>query len=160
MLQTRLTENDYTQRVENASVSGETTKGGLARLPRLLKRHRPQLVVVELGANDGLRGIPAAEAERNLRRIIELVAAAGGTCLLLEMRIPPNYGPAYTEQFDALYERLGELENARLVPFFLHDVVLDRSLMQSDGLHPNASAQAKMLDNVWVYLEDELYYLE
>ncbi len=157
LLQVRLAENGYSYRVENASISGETTSGGLARLPHLLKRYRPAVVVVELGANDGLRGIPIAEAERNFLKIFQLIAAAGATTLLLEMRVPPNYGPAYTGQFAHLYGRLGDLDNIRLVPFFLHDVVLNGSLMQSDGLHPNASAQPKMLENVWVYLEDELY---
>ncbi|HJP34794.1 MAG TPA: arylesterase [Gammaproteobacteria bacterium] len=156
LLRARLAENGYVYRVENASISGETTSGGLARLPRLLKRHRPAVVVVELGANDALRGIPVTEAERNFLDMCRLITVAGARTLLLEMRVPPNYGPAYTEQFDRLYGRLGELDNVRLVPFFLHDVVLDRSLMQNDGLHPNARAQSKMLENVWVYLEDEL----
>ena len=156
LLRARLAENGYVYRVENASISGETTSGGLARLPRLLKRHRPAVVVVELGANDVLRGIPVTEAERNFLDMCRLITVAGARTLLLEMRVPPNYGPAYTEQFDRLYGRLGELDNVRLVPFFLHDVVLDRSLMQNDGLHPNARAQSKMLENVWVYLEDEL----
>jgi acyl-CoA thioesterase-1 len=156
LLQRRLAQSGYSYRVENASISGDTTSGGLARLPRLLQRHRPLIVVVELGANDGLRGIPIAEAERNFRRILELISAAGATVLLLEMKVPPNYGPAYAEQFDQLYARLGDLDRVRLVPFFLHDVVLNRSLMQNDGLHPNADAQPKMLENVWVYLEDEI----
>jgi acyl-CoA thioesterase-1 len=152
-----LRESGYTHRVENASISGDTTSGGLARLPGLLTRHHPAMVVVELGANDGLRGIPIAEAERNLRRMLELINAAEATTLLLEMRVPPNYGPAYAAQFEDLYARLGELADVQLVPFFLHDVVLNRSLMQNDGLHPNANAQSKMLENVWVYLEDELH---
>ena len=156
LLQQRLHEFGYTHRVENASISGDTTSGGLARLPGLLMRHQPAMVVVELGANDGLRGIPTAEAERNLRRILELIGATGASTLLLEMRVPPNYGPTYAAQFDDLYARLGALDNVRLVPFFLHDVVLNRALMQDDGLHPNAHAQAKMLENVWVYLDDEL----
>jgi len=155
LLQQRLAQSGYSYRVENASISGDTTRGGLARLPKLLKRHRPMVVVVELGANDGLRGVPVAEAERNFRKILDLIAAAGATVLLLEMRVLPNYGPAYAEQFGQLFARLGDLDGVRLVPFFLHDVVLNRSLMQDDGLHPNASAQPKMLENVWVYLEDE-----
>lgn len=156
LLQRRLAQSGYAYRVENASISGDTSSGGLARLPRLLQRHRPMMVVVELGANDGLRGIPIAEAERNFRKMLDLITAAGATVLLLEMKVPPNYGPTYAEQFDQLFARLGDLDQVRLVPFFLHDVVLNRSLMQNDGLHPNMSAQPKMLENVWVYLEDEL----
>lgn len=157
LLQSRLAQSGYPHRVENASISGDTTSGGRARLPRLLQRHRPAIVIIELGANDGLRGVPIAEAERNFREMFELITAAGATTLLLEMRVPPNYGPVYAAQFDRLYARLGDLVDIFLVPFFLHDVVLNRSLMQNDGLHPNARAQAKMMENVWVYLEDELY---
>lgn len=157
LLQQRLREDGFIHRVENASISGDTTSGGLARLPGLLMRHRPVMVVVELGSNDGLRGIPIEEAERNLRRMLELISAIKATTLLLEMRVPPNYGPKYVRQFGGLYARLGDLDGVRLVPFFLHNVVLNASLMQNDGLHPNANAQAKMLENVWVYLKDELY---
>ncbi len=156
LLQRRLRDTGFSHRVENASISGDSTSGGLARLPELLRRHRPVAVVIELGANDGLRGIPVAEAERNLRRMLELVRGAEATSFLLEMRVPPNYGPAYAHQFEDLYRRLGASDEVHLVPFFLHDVVLDPSLMQSDGLHPNVNAQAKMLENVWVYLKDKL----
>ena len=156
LLQRRLAESGYPHRIENASISGDTTSGGLARLPALLKRHRPVMVVIELGANDGLRGIPIAEAERNLQRMLELILAMKAKTMLLEMRMPPNYGPRYAQQFENLYARLGIIENVHLVPFFLHDVVLDQSLMQNDGLHPNVNAQPKMLKNVWKYLNDEL----
>ena len=156
LLQRRLDELGYAHRVENASISGETTRGGATRLGALLRRHAPALVIVELGANDGLRGIPVAEAERNLRRMIDLIAERGIETLLFEMKVPPNYGPAYSEQFDALYARLGAIDGVRLVPFFLDGVVLNRTLMQSDGLHPNADAQPLILDNVWDYIEDAI----
>jgi len=156
LLQQRLERDDYPYRVENASISGETSSGGVKRLPALLDRYRPVLVIVELGANDGLRGIAVAEAERNLRRICEMIAVAGASTLLLEMRVPPNYGPVYAEQFEAIYTRLGKLDGVVLVPFFLDGVVLDRALMQNDGLHPNAAAQPLILDNIWTYVEDNL----
>ncbi|MFT4561370.1 MAG: acyl-CoA thioesterase-1 [Gammaproteobacteria bacterium] len=154
LLQQRLAEKGYDDRVENASISGDTSRGGLARLPTLLRTHAPKIVVLELGANDGLRGIAIPDIERNFRKMLDLIDATGAMILLLEMRVPPNYGPGYATQFDQLYARLEQTHELRLVPFFLRNVVLDRSLMQNDGLHPNALAQPKMLDNVWVYLED------
>ncbi len=158
LLQQRLREEGYPHRVENASISGDTTRGAARRLPRLLERHSPELVIIELGANDGLRGLPVAEAEANLRRMLDDARGHGARILLFEMRIPPNYGPAYSDQFTALYENLGALDDVRLVPFFLAGVVLDPALMQNDGLHPNAAAQPLMLDNVWAYVEDEISY--
>lgn len=155
-MQQRLSERGFPHRVENASISGETSAGGLRRLSALIERHRPELVVVELGANDGLRGIAIAEAERNLRGILQLVRESGAQGLLFEMKIPPNYGPQYASKFESLYDELSESEAVTLVPFFLADVVLKRSLMQNDGLHPNAKAQPIMLDSVWHYIEDEL----
>jgi acyl-CoA thioesterase I len=154
LLQQRLAEKGYGDRVENASISGDTSRGGLARLPALLKTHKPKIVVLELGANDGLRGLPIPDIEQNFYEMLDLIDASGATILLLEMRVPPNYGPRYAAQFNQLYARLEKAYELRLVPFFLRDVVLDRSLMQNDGLHPNALAQPKMLDNVWVYLAD------
>jgi len=156
LLQQRLAEHGYPYRVENASISGETTQGGLTRLATLLERHEPRLVIVELGANDGLRGIAIPEAERNLRRMLAMMRDHGTDTLLFEMRIPPNYGPVYAAQFEGMYDRLAELDDVRLVPFFLDGVVLNRSLMQNDGLHPNADAQPLILNNVWDYIEDEL----
>ena len=157
LLQERLRDHGLKLRVENASISGETTSGGLRRLAALLKRHNPSIVVVELGANDGLRGVSINEIDKNFRRILNQITRAGAAILLLEMRIPPNYGPKYSGQFVELYSRLEESYDLQLVPFFLHDVILDRRMMQADGLHPNALAQPKMLENVWVYLTDEIY---
>jgi acyl-CoA thioesterase-1 len=157
LLEQRLSDDGFSLRVENASISGETTSGGLRRLPALLEQHEPCIVVVELGANDGLRGIAINEIDTNFRRMLDQIVRSGATILLLEMRIPPNYGQKYSGQFLGVYRDLEDAYDLHLVPFFLHNVVLDRSLMQADGLHPNALAQPKMLENVWVYLANEIY---
>lgn len=156
LLQQRVHEYGYAYRIENASISGETSSGGARRLAKLLARHKPNLVVVELGANDGLRGIAIDELGRNLSKMLELINDAGATSLLFDMRVPPNYGPVYAARFEALYESFGERDNVILVPFFLDGVVLNRSLMQNDGLHPNADAQPIILDNVWDHIEDAI----
>ncbi len=135
--------------VVNASVSGETTSGGLARLPALLKAHHPELVIIELGGNDGLRGQPTKGMQRNLTSMVALSRAAGAKVLLLGMRIPPNYGPRYTEAFFNVYAKVAEAEAVPLVPFFLEGVATNDQLMQKDGIHPKASAQPLMLENVW-----------
>lgn len=139
--------------IVNASISGETTSGGLERLPALLAAHRPDVVVLELGANDGLRGLPVADMEANLARMIELAQAAHARVLLLGMRIPPNYGPRYTDRFHASYATLAARYGVPLVPFFLDGVAGDPALVQDDGLHPRAEAQPRMLENVWPALE-------
>ena len=151
LLEKRLAGKGY--RVVNASVSGETTSGGRARLPRALEQHRPQIVILELGGNDGLRGLPVATAEANLADMIQRVRAAGARLLLLGIRIPPNYGAAYTKQLDAMYVQLAERNKVPFVPFFLEGVALDAGLMQADGVHPNAAGQPRLLDNVWKGLE-------
>ena len=143
--------------VVNVSISGETTSGGLQRLPAALARWQPELVVIALGGNDGLRGTSLKVISNNLESMIKLSQEHGSKTLLAGMRIPPNYGPKYSGQFVELYSRLEESYDLQLVPFFLHDVILDRRMMQADGLHPNALAQPKMLENVWVYLTDEIY---
>ena len=149
LLQGRLKAKGYGHRVINASSSGETTGGALARLPRALERHRPAVVIIELGGNDGLRGLPIAEVRGNFEQLIGLSQKAGAKVLLVGMRIPPNYGPAYTQSFHALYGELAARHKLPLVPFFLDGIALDDSLMQEDGLHPNAAAQPKLLDQVW-----------
>jgi acyl-CoA thioesterase-1 len=149
LLQDRLKAKGYGQRVVNASASGETTGGALARLPRALERHRPQVVILELGGNDGLRGLPVADVRGNFEQLIERSQRAGAKVLLIGMRVPPNYGPAYTEAFHALYGDLARRYRLPLVPFFLDGIALDDALMQDDGLHPNADAQPKLLDQVW-----------
>ncbi|BBB27844.1 arylesterase [Amphritea japonica] len=152
LLDQKLEKNGFSYEVINASISGETTHGGLTRLPRALDQHKPELVVLELGANDGLRGAPLALIERNLTRLIEQARAAGAQVLLLEMRIPPNYGPRYSDGFSALFETVAQQQEVPMIPFFMAPVVLQPELMQADGLHPNAKAQPVLLDQLWLPL--------
>ncbi|QJQ97156.1 arylesterase [Halomonas sp. PA5] len=140
-------------RVINASISGETTAGGAARLPDLLRQHDPQLVLLELGGNDGLRGLPPAQMRNNLTRMIEESQQAGAEVLLLGIDIPPNYGQAYRDAFTAVYYDLADEYALPLVPFLLENVALEAALMQRDGIHPTASAQPLILDNVWPELD-------
>ena len=153
LLQKKLRQEGYGHRVVNASASGETTGGALTRLPRALDQHRPAIVILELGGNDGLRGLPAADIRANFERMIELSEAARARVLLLGMRMPPNYGPAYTRQFDAIFPALAREHRVPLVPFLLDGVALDEALMQDDGIHPNAVAQPKLLAAVWPQLQ-------
>jgi acyl-CoA thioesterase I len=137
LLQQRLEAGGYRERVINASVSGETTAGGLARLPALLDRHRPRWVLVELGGNDGLRALPLDELRANLRRIVALTRAAGAEPVLFEMRIPTNYGPDYAEGFRASFGEVARDTGAPLVPFLLGPIATDPSAFQDDGIHPS-----------------------
>ncbi len=156
LLRQKLHAEGYPTPVVNASISGETTSGGVRRLPALLDRHQPKIVVLELGGNDGLRGFPLAGIKSNLRRMIKLAQAAGAEVLLLGMRIPPNYGPAYTEPFSQQYEQLAGTHDLVLVPFFLAGIAEDAALMQGDGIHPTAEAQPLLLAHVWPALQDLL----
>ena len=156
LLQDRLNENGYAHRVFNSSISGDTTQGGLSRLSRLLDKHHPALVIIELGGNEGLRGIPIDVTRANLSAMIESSQAAGATVLLAEMRIPPNYGISYTEQFNGNYGLLKEKYGVLLIPFLMEKVALEPGLMQADGIHPNADAQPILLDTVWTVLEPQL----
>jgi acyl-CoA thioesterase-1 len=149
LLEQRLGELGYPHRVVNASQSGETTAGGLTRLPALLKRLSPAVLILELGANDGLRGLSLQEIDANLTRLVRLGKAAGADVLVLGNRLPPNYGTAYTDRFQAVFKTVSEREQVALVPRLLAGVADDWGLMQSDGMHPNARAQPRMLDNVW-----------
>jgi acyl-CoA thioesterase-1 len=153
LLQGRLKAQGYGHKVVNASASGETTGGALARLPRALERHRPAIVILELGGNDGLRGLPIAEVRANFESLIQRSREAGARVMLIGMRIPPNYGPAYTRSFHELYGELARQHRLPLVPFFLDGIALDDSLMLEDGLHPNAAAQPRLLDHVWPQLK-------
>lgn len=153
LLETRLREAGYPHRVVNASISGETTAGALQRLPEALERHRPAIVIIELGGNDGLRGIRVDEFRANLARMIELSRAAGARVLLTGIRLPVNYGPDYTEKFFKVYAELAADYGTGLVPFFMKDVALEPERLQADGIHPNAAAQPVLLDNVWPHLE-------
>jgi acyl-CoA thioesterase-1 len=153
LLGARLKREGYGHRVINASASGETTGGALARLPRALTLHRPDVVVIELGGNDGLRGLPVAEVRANLESLIRLSKEGGAKVLLVGMRIPPNYGPTYTGEFNAMFGELAKAHRLALVPFFLDGIALDDTLMQEDGIHPNAAAQPQLLALVWPKLE-------
>jgi acyl-CoA thioesterase I len=152
LLEQRLQAQHIEANVVNASVSGETTSGGLARLPALLARHHPDIVVVELGANDGLRGLPLPAAEVNLRAIARQARQAGAQVLLLGMRLPPNYGRAYGERFFGLFGKLARELKAPLVPFMLEGMADQAALFQPDRLHPTAQAQPIILDNIWSQL--------
>ncbi len=149
LLAQRLNEQGLTHRVINASVSGETSRGGRQRLPALLARWRPAVVIIELGANDGLRGLPLAEMRDNLADMLRRARASGARVLLVGMRLPPNYGPAYTHAFHEVYVQLAQENGVPLVPFLLAGVSEQRELMQADNLHPTAEAQPRLLETLW-----------
>ncbi len=153
LLARRLHSQGYGYEVVNASVSGETSSGGLQRLPRALELHRPTVVVLELGANDGLRGLPVDAMRANLAQMVQLSQAAGARVLLVGIRLPPNYGQHYGEQFAGVFSALAQGDHLPLVPFLLQDVALDPKLMQEDGLHPNAAGEPVVLENVWPHLK-------
>ena len=152
LLQARLAGEGWPHRVVNASISGDTTRGGRARLGQALERHRPALVLIELGGNDGLRGIAVEETGRNLESMVREARAAGARVLLVGIRLPPNYGPVYGERFRRVFEELAEREGVPLVPFLLEGVGGDPELMLEDGIHPRAEAQPRLLENVWPWL--------
>jgi acyl-CoA thioesterase-1 len=153
LLDARLKAQGYGYEVANASVSGETSSGGLERLPRALKLHQPGIVILELGANDGLRGLPLGSARDNLAQMVRLAQASGARVLLVGIRMPPNYGRRYADDFVRVFPDVANQYHLPLVPFLLAGVALDPELMQEDGLHPNARAQPQLLDNVWPYLK-------
>jgi len=152
LLDKRLRAQGYGYTTVNASVSGETTSGGLQRLPRALELNKPRILVLELGANDALRGLPLSNAKDNLSKMVELGEKAGARVLLVGMRIPPNYGPKYTADFVQMYSDLSARYHSALVPFLLESVALERSRMQEDGLHPNALGEPAVLDTLWPQL--------
>lgn len=152
LLQRRLDERGLSYQVVNASISGETTAGGLSRLPALLEAHRPAIVVIALGANDGLRGFAFETLRSNLGQMIRLSRAAGSRVLMAGIRLPPNYGAAYTEGFQAVFQEVAAAERVPLVPLLLAGVE-GFELMQADGIHPSPAAQPRILDNVWAELE-------
>lgn len=149
LLATRLNERALDWQVVNASISGETTSGGLARLPAALDTHNPEVVVIELGGNDGLRGYPIAQVKANLYSLVRIAKAEERRVLLVGMQIPPNYGPRYTGAFARMYTEVAHQEQVELVPFLLDGVALNPQLMQDDGIHPVAEAQLTLLDNIW-----------
>ncbi|HEX7046184.1 MAG TPA: arylesterase [Gammaproteobacteria bacterium] len=152
LLAQKLEAEGYPHRVINASISGDTTRGALSRLPRALDVHDPELVVIELGGNDGLRGFPPDVMHENLAALIGLSRESGAEVLLLGMRIPANYGPAYTERFHQVFVDLANSTQVPFLPFFLDGVALKPELMQDDGIHPNSDAQMTLLENVWPVL--------
>jgi acyl-CoA thioesterase-1 len=156
LLRTRLKSEGYGYQVINASVSGETTAGGLARLPRALELHHPNIVILELGGNDGLRALPVAQMRENFSHMIELTTHAGAKLLLLGMKIPPNYGPQYTSQFETVYGDLAREDKLPLVPFLMDRIALKPDLMQGDDIHPNVKGQPILLENVWPVLQPML----
>jgi len=153
LLQQRLQAQGYGYRVVNASVSGETTDGGRNRLARALIQHRPDLVILELGGNDGLRGLPVRDIQANMAQMIQAIRKSGAKQLLVGIRIPPNYGPQYTRAFAGMYAALAKEQNVPAVPFLLEGVALDKRLMQADGVHANAMGQPRLLENVWARLQ-------
>lgn len=143
-------------RVVNASISGETTAGGAARIAAELKRQKPSVVVIELGANDGLRGLPLAQTRANLAKMIVAAKTANAKVLLIGMRLPPNYGPDYTKQFEQLFLELSQQHRTAFLPFLLQPIAMDDRAFQADRLHPVASAQPKLRDHVWPALVSRL----
>jgi acyl-CoA thioesterase-1 len=156
LLELRLEQSGYPYRVVNASISGDTTRSGLERLPAALDRYRPAVVILELGANDGLRGLAPAEIEHNLAAMIDLARSRGARVLLAGMRLPPNYGPSYIDRFKEVYFSLARQAGVPLIPFLLEGVGGNPALTEEDGLHPKAEGQPRILDNVWAYLRPML----
>ena len=153
LLDQRLKERKIAASIVNASVSGETTSGGRSRLPALLSKHKPDIVIIELGANDGLRGLPVASAEANLRSMVDDSRKAGARVLLVGMRMPPNYGRGYADKFFAMYGTLSKDVNVPLAPFMLDGVAQKPELFQPDRLHPLAQAHPIILGNIWPHLQ-------
>jgi acyl-CoA thioesterase-1 len=156
LLKARLQDRAAPHDVINASISGDTTRSGSSRLPRALARHQPAVVLIQLGGNDGLRGLPLEESERNLRAMISLSRDAGARVLLAGVRLPPNYGREYTEAFESMYRDVADDTGIALVPRLLDGIDDRPELMQADGIHPRAEAQARILENLWPTLESLL----
>lgn len=152
LMQQQLRTEKYDWQIVNASISGETTSGGKSRLPGLLQQHKPALVLIELGGNDGLRGLSLAATQANLREMMAMVSASGAKIILAGMRVPPNYGIDYSKRFAAMYQGLGREKNVRLVPFLLQGLEDTEQFFQPDRIHPNQRAQPVMMDNVWQIL--------
>jgi acyl-CoA thioesterase-1 len=156
LLQTRLTDQGYEHRVVNASISGDTTEGGAARIDQAIARFRPSVIILELGGNDGLRGFPPARMRGNLEKIVTASKDSGAAVVLLGIRIPSNYGPRYSQSFEDVYRDIAEMHAIPWIEFFMEGVARNEELMQNDGIHPNAAAQALLLDNAWPMIRDAL----
>ena len=152
LLQQKLTTQNYEYRVINASVSGDTTRTGLSRIQSALKMHTPSIVIIALGGNDGLRGLPFSEIENSLADIIQRCKAQGAKVLLVGVRLPPNYGAAYNQKFAEIYQRLSDSYQISLVAKMLRNIAENRELMQADGIHPKAEAQPQVMENIWTGL--------
>ena len=153
LLQQRLQQDKSELRVVNASISGDTTIGGRNRLPALMTQHQPEILVIELGANDALRGLPLKTSQDNLQAMIDLSAQHKAKVLLVGMQMPPNYGADYTRRFSEMFQSLAKQNKAPLVPFFMNGIATDMSLFQADRIHPNEKGQPVLLDNVWPHLK-------
>lgn len=153
LLQKKLQSEHYRYEVVNASISGETTSGGVSRIASALKQTKPKVIILALGANDGLRGLPITEMTKNLNNIITQSKKTGAKVLLVGMKIPPNYGPKYTESFSQSYRQLSSHHKIPLVPFMLDNVAVKSNLIQEDGLHPNILGQPIILQNIWPKLK-------
>jgi len=156
LLEQRLATEGHAFQVINASISGDTTSGGASRLPNLLRTHQPAVVIVELGGNDALRGLPLRLSRDNLTRMVQRAQESGARVVLASMQIPPNYGPTYTREFQALFGEVAETTGAALVPFLLEGIATDEAMFQADRIHPNEAAQPALLDNVWPVLVEQL----
>jgi len=156
LLQSRLEEQGYEHRVVNASITGETTAGGAERIGPALANFEPALIILELGGNDGLRGFPPESMRGNLEKIITTSKASGAAVVLLGIRIPSNYGPRYTQAFESVFRETAESLDIPWIEFFMEGIALNDDLMQADGIHPNAAAQPKLLDNAWPIIETAL----
>jgi len=152
LLARRMSEQYPTYQIVNASISGDTTSGGVARLPPLLERHKPAIVVLELGSNDALRGLSLKMTEQNLREMAQRSRQAGARVLIVGMQIPPNYGRDYAQRFAGVFPAVAQAEDASLVPFLMDGMATDRAMFQADGIHPNEQAQPALLENVWAAL--------
>ena len=157
LLQNKLVAEHSAYTISNDSISGETTAGGLSRIDAALARHKPEIVMLELGANDGLRGLSASAMKANLTEMVSHAQKAGAQVLLLGMKIPPNYGKRYIELFYNVYPQLAAELHLAAIPFMLEDVALKPELMQVDGLHPNALAQPVIADKIWRHLQPLLH---
>lgn len=156
LLQTRLQEQGYEHRVVNASISGETTEGGASRIGSAIETFEPELIILELGGNDGLRGFPPSRMKGNLDKIITTSKESGAAVVLLGITIPPNYGARYIEIFENVFREVAEEHQVPWIEFFMQGVALNEELMQGDGIHPNAAAQPILLDNAWPMISDSL----
>lgn len=156
LLQQKLDQNNQPYSIANESISGDTTAGGLARINKILDRGKPEILILELGGNDGMRGLSPHIIKNNMLEIINRSKQAGAQVLLLSMRIPPNYGKRYTELFYDIYAQVAEETDVLFVPFLLEDVALNEDMMQSDGIHPNEKGQPVIAEKIWQYLKPVL----